>query len=106
MALLSAVVATSPTVSGRQMDVSQLPATVVARPNHRERRPKLCRRLVLWAYRANTYTRHHCGATEALNVHVFGAELDHRIRIEQCLKRCSRQDVDRGCRRANLGESR
>jgi hypothetical protein len=32
-------VATSPTVSVRQLDVSQVPATVVAGPNHRERRP-------------------------------------------------------------------
>ena len=69
------------------MDVSQLPATIVTGPNHRERRPKLSRRLVLRAYRANTYARYDRSATEALDVHVFGAELDHRIRIEQRLKR-------------------
>ena len=87
------------------MDVSQMPATVVVGPNHRKRCPKLSRRLVLRAYRANTYTRCDCNATETLNVHVFGAELDHCIRIEQRLKRRTRQDVSRGCRGADLGES-
>lgn len=69
------------------MNVSQLPATVVAGPHHRKWRPKLSRGLVLRAYRANTYAHYDRSATEALDVHVFGAELDHRIRIEQRLKR-------------------
>lgn len=94
-----------PTISGRQMDVLQVPGTVVVGPYHRERRPKLGGRLVLRAYRADTRARYDRRAAKALDVHVFGAEVDHRIRIEQCLEPRGLQDVNRRCRRANLGES-